>query len=104
MVLCSEPEKCQSVETPGLVMFGNSDGEIVGMELALEKAVLKLLYASFSKTKLYLTSNVKKKKIIFCSTVKLTATYFFLKKISELESNCGSQYLPSNPAKSFYCQ
>lgn len=62
MVLCSEPEKCQSVETPGLVMFGNSDGEIVGMELALEKAVLKLLYASFSKTKLYLTSNVKKKK------------------------------------------
>lgn len=65
MVLCSEPEKCQSVETPGLVMFGNSDGEIVGMELALEKEVLKLLYASFSKTKLYLTSNVKKKKSYF---------------------------------------
>lgn len=39
MVLSSEEEKCQSVETAGLVMVGNSNGEIVGMELALEKMV-----------------------------------------------------------------
>lgn len=38
-VLCSEAEKYQSVETAGLVMAGNSNGEIVGMELALEKTV-----------------------------------------------------------------
>lgn len=92
MVLCSEPEKCQSVETPGLVIFGNSDGEIVGMELALEKAVLKPLYASFSKTKLYLTLNVKKNHILFNS--QTNSHIFLFKKISELQSNCGSQYLP----------
>lgn len=31
MVLCSEAEKCQSVETAGPVMVGNSNGEIVGI-------------------------------------------------------------------------
>lgn len=39
MVLCSEEGKCQSVETAGLVMAGNSNGEIVQMELALDKTV-----------------------------------------------------------------
>lgn len=39
MVLCSEAEKCESVETAGPVMVGNSNGEIVEMELALEKTV-----------------------------------------------------------------
>lgn len=38
MVLRSEAEKCQSVETAGPVTE-NSNGEIVGMELALEKTV-----------------------------------------------------------------